>query len=182
MKPILLKSLSFASCEDVALVNVLSTFPCFSNFPNSKYIRFQWGGAMHALCGVSRNHCFCNASSYKRYSRSIFWRWLSIKAIPNSWMRMQFDEVLCRIIVLLCLSCIKPVKSVCIYDVLQTKHVLHRRCEHRSFDQHSTRRRAINDIHNHQGMKTKTTDVNQHLWVSSPDLSTPKICRSQISW
>ena len=43
VKPILLKSLSFASCEDVALVNVLSTFPCFSNFANSKYIRFQWG-------------------------------------------------------------------------------------------------------------------------------------------
>ena len=63
VKTILLKSLSFASCEDVALVNVLTTFPCFSNFPYSKYIRFQWGGTMQALCGVSRSHCFCNASS-----------------------------------------------------------------------------------------------------------------------
>ena len=43
VKPILLKSLSFASCEDVALVNVLSTFPCFGNFANSKYVRFQRG-------------------------------------------------------------------------------------------------------------------------------------------
>ena len=64
---ILLKSLSFASCEDVALVNVSITFPCFSNFTNSKYIRFQWG-AMHALCGVLRKRCFFVMQIHKTHT------------------------------------------------------------------------------------------------------------------
>ena len=94
---------------------------------------------------------------------------------------MPSDEALCRIIVLLCLSCIKLVNSINCSTALSTKHVLHLRCKHRRFDPYSTRRQAINDIHNHEKpclpitfvKKTKTTDVNQNVWISNPHLSTP---------